>query len=167
MGRGVARSGRSGRPPKPTERKRRAGNPGKKPLPTPISIVPAATSTPEPPVELARAGTDLWRLIWNEASDWLAPSDVPLVALLAQFADERERWLTQASEEGITHTTRHGAIRVHPGIAEARRLEASMITCLSLLGLSPSDRSRLGLSEVRRMSSLADLLQRRQRALGK
>jgi P27 family predicted phage terminase small subunit len=167
MGRGVARSGRSGRPPKPTERKRAAGNPGKRKLATPLAVVPATEGVPTPPVPLERAGIDLWRLVWSEASDWLAPSDVPLVALLAQFADERDRWLAQAAEEGVTHTTRHGAIRVHPGVAEARRLEASMITCLSLLGLSPSDRSRLGLSEVRRMSSIADLLSRRQRALGK
>ncbi|MCI0633888.1 MAG: P27 family phage terminase small subunit [Actinobacteria bacterium] len=167
MARGVARSGRSGRPPKPTERKRAAGNPGKRKLPKPLSIVPAASGTPAPPVPLERAGSELWRLVWAEASEWLAPSDVPLVALLAQFADERDRWLALAAEEGITHTTRHGAIRVHPGVAEARRLEASMLTCLSLLGLSPSDRSRLGLSEVRRMSSLADLMQRRHRAIGK
>jgi hypothetical protein len=63
--------------------------------------------------------------------------------LLAQFADERERWLALTSEQGITHTTRHGAIRVHPGVGEARRLE------------------------VRRMSSLADLMQRRRDALGR
>jgi hypothetical protein len=138
MARGVARSGRSGRPPKPTERKRAAGNPGKRKLAQPVALIPAAEATPPPPVPLERAGSELWRLVWAEASEWLAPSDVPLVALLAQFADERERWLTQAAEEGVTHTTRHGAIRVHPGVAEARRLEAAMVQCLSLLGLSPS-----------------------------
>jgi P27 family predicted phage terminase small subunit len=153
--------------PKPTERKRRAGNPGKRPIREPLAIVPATDGTPTLPVSLGPAGTELWRLIWNEASDWLAPSDVPMVALLSQFADERERWLAMASEEGVTHTTRHGAIRVHPGVAEARRLEAAMISVLSLLGLSPSDRARLGLTEVRKLSGLADLLQRRQRALGK
>ena len=88
-------------------------------------------------------------------------------ALLAQFADERERWLALTSEQGITHTTRHGAIRVHPGVGEARRLEVAMVQILSLLGLSPSDRSRLGLPEVRRMSSLADLMHRRRDALGR
>jgi P27 family predicted phage terminase small subunit len=118
-------------------------------------------------VELERAGTALWSQVWDTAGDWLAPSDVPMVALLAQFTDERDRWLCKASEEGVTHTTRHGAIRVHPGVAEARRLETAMISILSLLGLSPSDRARLGLTEVRKLSGLADLLQRRQRALGK
>jgi P27 family predicted phage terminase small subunit len=167
MPRGVARSGRSGRPPKPTERKRAAGNPGKRKLAQPLSIVPAANGTPTPPVALDRPGTELWHQIWSTAGDWLAPSDVPLVALLTQFADERERWLVKASDEGITHTTRHGAIRVHPGIAEARRLEAAMVQVLSLLGLSPSDRARLGLTEVRRLSGLADLLQRRQHELGR
>jgi P27 family predicted phage terminase small subunit len=167
MPRGVARSGRSGRPPKPTERKRAAGNPGKRPLVEPLSIVPATDGMPAAPVPLEQAGTALWRQIWVTAGDWLAPSDVPLVALLAQFADERDRWLAQASEEGITHTTRHGMVRVHPGVAEARKLEGAMIAILSLLGLSPSDRARLGLTEVKKLSGLADLLQRRQRELGR
>jgi Phage terminase, small subunit len=91
----------------------------------------------------------------------------PKEELLAQFADERERWLAQATDEGVTHTTRHGAIRVHPGVGEARRLQTAMVQILSLLDLSPADRSRLGLSEVRRMSSLADLMQRRRDALGR
>jgi P27 family predicted phage terminase small subunit len=153
--------------PKPTERKRRAGNPGKRPLPKPIAIVPRADGTPTPPVQLDHAGTALWSQIWDTAVDWLAPSDVPMVALLAQFADERERWLVMATDEGITHTTAHGTIRIHPGVAEARRLETAMISILSLLGLSPSDRARLGLTEVRKLSGLADLLQRRQRELGR
>jgi P27 family predicted phage terminase small subunit len=167
VGRGVARSGRSGRPPKPTERKRAAGNPGGRKLAEPIAIVPRTDRNPGPPVELERAGTALWSQVWDTAGDWLAPSDVPMVALLAQFADERDRWLSKASEEGVSHTTRHGAIRVHPGVAEARRLETAMISILSLLGLSPSDRARLGLTEVRKLSGLADLLQRRQRELGR
>ncbi len=167
MARGVARSGRSGRPPKPTERKRAAGNPGKRPLVEPLSIVLAIDDTPTPPVALEHAGIELWRQIWSTAGEWLAPSDIPLVALLAQFADERERWLVMASDEGIRHTTAHGAIRIHPGVAEARKLEGGMVQILSLLGLSPSDRARLGLTEVRKLSGLADLLQRRQRELGR
>ncbi len=167
MPRGVARSGRSGRPPKPVERKRAAGNPGKRALSEPLAIVPAIDGTPAPPVAFDRAGLKLWGQIWSTGGDWLAPSDVPLVALLAQFADERERWLSQASKEGVTHTTAHGTIRIHPGVAEARKLEGAMIQVLSLLGLSPSDRARLGLTEVRKLSGLADLLQRRQRELGR
>lgn len=167
MPRGVAKNGRSGRPPKPTERKRAAGNPGKRPLPSPVSIVPASDGVPTPPTPLEKAGAEIWRHVWTTAEEWLAPTDVPLVALLAQFADERARWLQLADVEGITHTTRHGTIRIHPGIAEARKLEAAMVQVLSLLGLSPSDRSRLGLQEVRRISSLADLMQRRHREIGR
>ncbi|HYZ13762.1 MAG TPA: P27 family phage terminase small subunit [Actinomycetota bacterium] len=152
--------------PKPVERKRRAGNPGKRALPKPVAIVPAVDGIPRAPVPLDRAGRDLWRTIWSEASEWLAPSDVPMVALLAQFADERARWLALVDEEGLTHTTAHKTMRVHPGVSEVRRLEAAMITVMSLLGLSPSDRARLGLTEVRKLSGLADLMQRRQRDLG-
>jgi hypothetical protein len=42
-----------------------------------------------------------------------------------------------------------------------------MITIFSLLGFSPSDRARLGLAEVRRMTGLAELLERRRTDLGR
>lgn len=165
MPRGVAKNGRSGRPPKPIERKRAAGNPGRHKLPEPLAIVPTTNGLPASPPDLGPAGLDLWRQIWSTAAEWLAPSDVPLVGLLAQFADERARWLAEAEAEGITHTTRHGTIRIHPGIGEARKLEAAIVQVLSLLGLSPSDRARLGLTEVRKLSGLAELAARRADAL--
>jgi hypothetical protein len=45
-------------PPKPTERKRRPGNPGKRRVPPPVAIVPRADGVPEPPA-LERAGRHL------------------------------------------------------------------------------------------------------------
>lgn len=153
-------------PPKPTERKRRSGNPGKRPLPSPVAIVPRAVGVPEPPA-LERAGADLWGQIWTEAGDWLAPSDRPAVELLCTLADERASWLRLAGAEGLTSTSRHGTTRIHPAIAEARALAGQMIALLSLLGLTPSDRARLGLVEVKKMSGLADLAARRTDALGK
>jgi P27 family predicted phage terminase small subunit len=166
VGRGVARGGRSGRPPKPTERKRRSGNPGKRPLPAPTAIVPGAYGVPEPPA-LQSEGLGLWGQVWAEAGDWLAPSDRPTVELLCRLADERASWLALAAEQGLTSTSRHGTTRIHPAVMEARALATQMITLLSLLGLTPSDRARLGLVEVRKMTGLADLAARRADAIGK
>jgi hypothetical protein len=50
---------------------------------------------------------------------------------------------------------------------EARALAGQMITLLSLLGLTPADRARLGLTEVRKLSGLADLAARRADAIGR
>jgi P27 family predicted phage terminase small subunit len=154
-------------PPKPTERKRRAGNPGKRRLPEPISIVPASEAPPVPPEGLEAVGRALWELVWRDGSTWLAPSDAPLVRMLCENADERERWLTLVAEVGPTFTTEKGYVGLHPGVAQVRVLGREMITIFSLLGFSPSDRARLGLAEVRRMTGLAELLERRRTDLGR
>lgn len=152
-------------PPKPAERKRKAGNPGKRRLPAPVAIVPRSDGVPEPPA-LQNDGLKLWGQVWAEAGDWLAPSDRPAVELLCTLADERGGWLRLAAEEGLTNESRHGTTRIHPGVLEARALTGQMITLLSLLGLTPADRARLGLVEVRKMTGLADLAARRADALG-
>jgi hypothetical protein len=59
----------TGRPPKPTERKRKAGNPGKRPIREPLSILPAIEGPPKPPESLEDAGMALWDHV-------LAPRDV-------------------------------------------------------------------------------------------
>ena len=67
-------------PPKPIERKRRAGNPGKRPLPEPIAIVPRADRAPHPPKGLRAPGRSVWAAVWAAGADWLAPSDHLAVA---------------------------------------------------------------------------------------
>jgi P27 family predicted phage terminase small subunit len=109
----------------------------------------------------------LWGQVWADAGDWLAPSDRPTVELLCRLADERASWLRLAAEQGLTSTSRHGTTRIHPAVMEARALAGQMITLLSLLGLTPADRARLGLVEVRKMTGLADLAARRADAIGK
>ena len=153
-------------PPKPTERKRRSGNPGKRRLPPPTAIVPRAEGVPDPPA-LQSEGLGLWGQVWASAGDWLAPSDRPTVELLCRLADERAAWLRLAADEGLTSASRHGTMRIHPGVLEARALAGQMITLLSLLGLTPADRARLGLVEVRKMTGLADLAARRADAVGR
>jgi len=135
-------------------------------LPAPTAIVPRADGVPKAPT-LSKPGRDLWSVVWGEAGDWLAPSDRPAVELLCTLADERASWLRLAAEQGLTSTSRHGTMRIHPAVMEARALAGQMITLLSLLGLSPSDRARLGLVEVRKMTGLADVAARRADAIGR
>jgi P27 family predicted phage terminase small subunit len=157
----------TGRPRKPTEIKRKTGNPGKRPLPAPISIVPASETPPAMPGGLKDAGANLWEAVWSAGSEWLAPSDAPLVALLCDLADERDVWKIRANAEGPTFTTLKGYVALHPAVSQVRVLARDMVMVLSLLGFSPTDRARLGLAEVKRMSGLAELLQRRRADLGR
>jgi hypothetical protein len=69
--------------------------------------------------------------------------------------------------EGVTFTTNNGFVRVHPAVAQIRELEQRIVTNLGLCGFTPADRARLGLTEVRKMSGLADIAARRADALGR
>lgn len=154
-------------PPKPVERKRKSGNPGKRPLPEPKSLVSALEHVPEPPQGLSGAGLVVWRRCWDAGSDWLAPGDMTVLELLCRQVDEIGRWQEILDGEGLTFETRNGFIRVHPAVAQIRELEQRIVTNLGLCGFTPADRSRLGLTEVRKMSGLLDLAARRHDALGR
>jgi P27 family predicted phage terminase small subunit len=154
-------------PPKPTEKKRKSGNPGKRRLPTPVSIVPSQEVPPIPPAGLAEAGSLAWRRAWEAGSDWLAPGDVTILELLCRQVAEIARWQELVDREGVTFTTRGGMIRVHPAVAQVRELEQRVVTNLGLCGFTPADRARLGLTEVRKLSGLADLAARRADAIGR
>lgn len=152
-----------GRPRQPVERARARGNPGKRPLP-PVTILPAPAQRPAAPKGLASAGKALWRTVYD-AANWIGASDVPLVRLLCEAADERAAWRTLLDLEPLVTTSQHGTRRVHPAVAEIRTLERQMTVWLSLLGFTPADRARLALGEVRSVAALADFLDRRRDAL--
>ena len=151
--------------PKPVERKRAAGNPGKRSLPEPRAVVPVLETAPEPPRGLRTAGKNMWKQVWAYGAGWLAPTDVPIVELVCSLVDERAQWAALVAKGPKIYTTKTGVRRAHPAAGEMRSIDRELIMALSLMGFTPSDRSRLGLSEVRKISALADLLERRKDAI--
>lgn len=135
-----------GRPPKPTEQKRLAGNPGKRPLPEPATPLPAMLESPEAPEHLEGAGSAGWERIWRHARSWLTASDYDVVLLICEALDERT-WLRE-----MARTERDAK-----ALAELRKLDAQLTTWLGLVGLTPADRTKLGLEVVKSESKLADL----------
>jgi P27 family predicted phage terminase small subunit len=153
-------------PAVPIERKRRRGNPGKRRLPEPAaSLVPAGL--PAAPDSLEDTGRGLWELVWRDGSQWLSTADTVLVALLCESADERERWLQLVAEQGPTFQTEKGYVGIHPGVSQVRLIGKEIVAMLGLLGFTPSDRARLGLAEVRRMTHLSELMERRKADIGR
>lgn len=131
----------TGRPPKPIERKRRAGNPGKRSLPAAsnLAAVPAITAEiHELPVGVALDA------VLGEGRAWLAATDAPLVAMLREGLEERE-------------SLRAAVMAGHGDRSDLRALDKQVASQLSLLGFSPADRARLGLAEVKAQSTLAKL----------
>lgn len=143
-----------GRPAVPTERKRALGNPGKRKLPDEktITMIPAAEERPEPPRPLLKYGQELWDRVWNAGTPWISPNtDIELLTMTCEMIDERWNLRVKVMQTDDAKMRR--------GL---RELDRQIVTNLGLLGFTPSDRSRLGLAEVKAKTKLEELLARRE-----
>jgi len=143
-----------GRPSKPVEQKRLLGNPGKRALPdqSTITLIPMAESTPEPTRPLLKYGRELWDKVWDTGINWISPNtDTELLLMTCEMIDERWNLRVQVMQNNDPKDRR--------GL---RELDKAIVSNLSLLGFSPSDRSRLGLAEVKKMSKLEEIIAKRE-----
>jgi len=143
-----------GRPAKPVEQKRLLGNPGKRALPdqSSITLIPMAESTPEPTRPLLKYGRELWDKVWDKGINWISPNtDTELLLMTCEMIDERWNLRVQVMTNNDPKDRR--------GL---RELDKAIVSNLSLLGFSPSDRSRLGLAEVKKMSKLEEIIAKRE-----
>ena len=142
-----------GRPPKPVEVKRALGNPGKRALPneSDVIILPAITNTPEATRPLGSYGKEFWDRVWDMGSTWISGnSDYEAMLMTAEMIDERWNLRVKVMRDGQARDRR-----------ALRDLDKMIQSQLSLLGLTPADRSRLGVAEVKKISKLAELRQMR------
>ena len=138
-------------PPKPNEVKRKLGNPGKRALPDKNKVIalPMAAEPPTPPRPLGPEGLKLWNRIWNQGRTWISPdTDLEMVTLLCESMDERSQLRLL-----VLRGTGDWRDRV-----ALRSLDGQLQTMLSLLGMSPTDRSKLGVAEVKARSKIQELL---------
>jgi hypothetical protein len=147
----------TGRPPKPVELKRRIGNPGGRPLPKAITrIAPATVEIIDPPT----SGMGLIEaLLDGPAAAWIAqPDRLGLLELVRSAWDERAS--LQSAVADLPDGWESG--RYTPAaLIRLERVERNLTTWFSLLGLSPVDRSRLGVAEVKARTKLEALRDRR------
>jgi hypothetical protein len=139
-----------GRPPKPIEQKRALGNPGRRPLPQEGSLVllPSMYEVPEPPRPLVtEAAKGLWNRTWTMGQTWLSPqTDIELLLMTCEMVDERWNLRIKVLQDNRPEERK--------GL---RDLERQLVANLSLLGFTPTDRSRLGVAEVKKISKLEAL----------
>ena len=139
--------------PKPIEVKRLTGNPGKRPLPeqSAITLIPQATEIPEPPRPLLKYGQQVWDRVWETGITWISPnSDIELLLMTCEMIDER--WNLRVLVMKDNHPKDRMGLR---------ELDKAIVRNLSLLGFSPTDRSRLGIAEVKKMTKFEELMQKK------
>jgi phage terminase small subunit len=71
--------------------------------------------------------------------------------------DRREGWLSILADDGPVLFTDKGYAYQHPIVGALHTLEHDLFAALSLLGFTPSDRSRLGVAEVTAQSKLEQI----------
>ena len=143
-----------GRKSKPTEVKRRAGNPGKRRLnadePTAVSGLPECPAhlSPEAKAEWKRLGAQLVR-----------EQRMALVykGILALYCSAWGRWVKaekKLQESGmVVQSPRSGFLRQSPYLAIANTAQAQMMKALAELGITPTSQARV--STVRQPATVS------------
>jgi hypothetical protein len=142
----------NGRPPKPTEVKRKLGNPGGRKLPNQdvIQMFEPAVSLPEPSRPLLKYGREFWDKVWLNGLQWISVNtDSELLLMTCELVDERWNLRVRVMQSNDWRERR-----------ALRELDDRIIRNLSLMGFTPADRSRLGVAEVRAISKMEALKRR-------
>ena len=146
-----------GRPPKPVEQKRRLGNPGQRPLPDKASVTSLQVVDRSLPVHLSAAGAAVWEHV-TAWCPWFAQSDRQALVELCDLVDLRAMLVAQIRGDGVTVLTPSNGQTAHPNWTQVIALTKQIHGLMSLFGLTPSDRGRIGLGEVTAKSKLQALI---------
>jgi hypothetical protein len=141
-------------PPKPIEVKRKLGNPGQRALPdtSETILIEPISDLPKPHRQLFDAGLELWNRTWSMGQLWISPkTDIELLLMTCEMLDERVRLRAYVWNNPEAWRERKAL----------RELEKNITNSLSLLGFTPTDRSRLGVAEVKAKSKLEELRAKR------
>lgn len=142
-------------PPKPNEIKRKLGNPGKRALPKPSEVMSLEpiSSIPVPDRQLFESGQTLWDRVWSLGKTWISKNtDSELLLMTCEMVDERVRLRALVWNNPEAWRERKAL----------RELDKAIVTNLSLLGFTPTDRTRIGVAEVKGMSKLEELRAKQQ-----
>jgi hypothetical protein len=136
--------------PAEVKRARGTARPDRMPKLAAVAPLPPAERLPDAPADFGPDALRLWHMAWGTAITWLSPhSDIEIVEQTCRLADDlsiaRDRYRETAEpKEGRLVAT----------------FSRELVSALASLGFDPAARSRLGVTEVTRVSKLAALRER-------
>lgn len=108
---------------------------------------------PEPPEGLGELGVAVWGQVLSEASAWVSYKlDTLLLGIVCDQFEERA-----ALRELVLASPDQPRLRI-----ALRELDKALVSNLSSLGLTPTDRARLGFVQVKKESKLDELMRMRE-----
>ena len=150
----------AGRPPKPTEMKRKTGNPGKRPLPTLATVTALPQASEQAPEHLSEKSQALWMKL-RDTAFWISNTDQSSLQLLCEKLDRRNELVAKLQSSDFVLFTDKGYAYANPLVGMLSTIETEITKLFSLLGLTSTDRTRLGVAEVKARSALDDLIAKR------
>lgn len=146
-------------PAKAPERKRLLGNPGRHPIPEPVAFLPAAEVVPNPPEDFGPVASATWDKLWRACSAWISPTSETAIVVRYCETTQMRHDIKQAYEaSGPIAYDKNGNVTPSPLLREIRQLDAALLTMECKLAITPADRAKLGLVEVRKASALQSFL---------
>lgn len=131
---------------------------GGRELVKPTKVVAPRNVIPDPPSELTGRGYREWVNIWR-AGYWLKEDqDYPWVEMIAHAYMDIEVYRAEVKKTGLITKGYAGQDAENPLLGSIRKSEATIQKCLCILGLSPSDRARLAITEVKMASALQQMI---------
>ena len=152
----------AGRPPKPTEQKRKNGNPGQRPLPDLKNVIALPQIKGDAPLHLSDAGKKMWTDV-KAMAPWIANTDSKLLIELCEKMDKKYELKEKLAATDYVLFTDKGYAYANPLFGMLNTVENDIVKLLSLLGLTPVDRSKLGVAEVTTKGKLAQLLEQQKK----
>ena len=152
----------AGRPAKPTEQKRKTGNPGKRPLPDLKNVISLPPIKGDAPLHLSDAGQKMWADV-RAMAPWIANTDGKLLIELCEKMDKKYELKEKLGATDYVLFTDKGYAYANPLFGMLNTVENDIVKLLSLLGLTPVDRSKLGVAEVTAKGKLAQLLEQQKK----
>jgi P27 family predicted phage terminase small subunit len=132
----------------------------KKPASSPRFGATTSFAALPPPEGLSSYGVDVWNRLWSAGQHYLSPTqDRLLVEKLCKKLDlirDLEEWLS-VKVERRWYTTSNGQTVTHPAVKQIEQADAQATAWLSMLGFSPSDRARLGITSTDQSNPFREL----------
>jgi P27 family predicted phage terminase small subunit len=111
---------------------------------------------------LAEPGVEAWNRLWSAGRSWLSvATDIDVLKRICKARIDEAHLRIALAEDGPHVAGQRGGLVAHPAFSQLRMLNAEVVKLESLCGFNPSDRSRLGVAEVKGASAFEQLLTRR------
>jgi P27 family predicted phage terminase small subunit len=143
---------------KPTELKRALGNPGRRKLPDEGKVIVLQQLASQPPSHLSKVQKEKWAEL-RRLAPWIAVTDEPLLTSLVEKMARQKQLSKELKKANFLLYTDKGYAYANPLFSMLSTVETEIFKLLCQLGLTPVDRSKMGVAEVKARTKLEEIIQ--------